>query len=59
MDGCSGVGSAEEVASCIGGALLAFDGELSSAEGCLPSGPVFGGGDEAVPVRALFGEDAG
>ena len=59
MNGLSGVVSAEEVASHVDGTLIAFDGELSSAEGFLPSDPVFGGGGEAVSVRALFGEAAG
>ena len=59
VDGCSRVCSTKEVALCVGGVLLAFDGELGSAEGCFPGGPVFGGGGEPVPVWALFGEAAG
>ena len=58
VDSCSGVGITREAASCVGGALLAFNGELGSAEGCFLSGPVFRGGGKAVPVHALFGEAA-
>ena len=54
VDGSSGVGSAEEIASFVGCALLVFDGELRSVEGCFSQGPFFGGGGKAVPVRALF-----
>ena len=59
MDGSFRFCGAKEIASSVGGSLLAFDGELGSAEGCFPSDPAFGGGGEAVPVWALFGEAVG
>ena len=59
VDGWSGVCSTEEVASFVGGALLAFDSELGCVEGCSPCGPVFGAGGEDIPVWALFWETDG
>ena len=58
MDGSFRFCGAKEIASSVGGSLLAFDGDLGSVEGCFPRRPVFGSGGKAVPVQVLFQEAA-